>query len=124
MPDSDYTILIIDDNEDLVSILTQELSQEGYSVLTAGNGIDGLSLLDQSIVDLVILDIKLPEMDGFEVLKIIKKKFPAVRVVMITAHSDVYHAMESRKNGADDFIGKPYDFEEVLTVIERLRAAG
>jgi DNA-binding response OmpR family regulator len=119
----DYSLLIIDDNEELREVLRQELVDEGYGVFAAGDGEEGLGLLRKEHIDLVLLDIRLPGMGGFEVLKVIKKEFPETRVVMITAHSDVYHAMESRRLGADDFVGKPYDLNEIVLTIDRLRGS-
>jgi DNA-binding response OmpR family regulator len=116
-----YSILIVDDNQELREVLRQELIEEGYAVFAAGDGEQGLDVLRKEHVDLVLLDIGLPGMGGFEVLKSIRKDFPGIRVVMITAHSDVYHAMESRKLGADDFVGKPYDINEIVLTIDRLR---
>jgi DNA-binding response OmpR family regulator len=118
---TDFPILIVDDNVELSTVLQAELQDEGYQVYTASNGWEGLLLLSKYPIKLVILDIRLPEMDGFEILQLIKRNYPRVRVVMITAHADVHHAMESRRLGADDFVGKPYDLGEVLSVIERLR---
>ena len=70
--------------------------------------------------DLVLLDIRMPRVDGFEVLKFIKKNYPAVRVIMLTGFADLKNAIESKKNGAEDFISKPYDLVDLLTTIERV----
>jgi DNA-binding response OmpR family regulator len=114
------SILVVDDEEALRTVLSNELTSEGYDVKTAADGDDAVSELDKAPYDLVLLDIKMPRMNGFEVLKIIKEKHKKTRVVMLTGFADLKNAIESKKLGADDFVSKPYDLVDLLTTIERV----
>jgi DNA-binding NtrC family response regulator len=114
------SILVVDDEEALRTVLSSELSSEGYAVDTASDGDEAISTLQAKPFDLVLLDIKMPRVDGFEVLKFIKKNSPGVKVIMLTAFADLKNAIESKKLGAEDFISKPYDLVDLLTTIERV----
>jgi DNA-binding NtrC family response regulator len=113
-------ILVVDDEDALRTVLSGELVSEGYDVRTAGDGDDAISNLQKESFDLVLLDIKMPRMNGFEVLKFIKEKYPRTRVVMLTGFADLKNAIESKKLGAEDFVSKPYDLVDLLTTIERV----
>jgi len=92
-------------------------------VSTATNGKEALALIQQQQIDLVLLDLKMSTIDGFEVLKYTKQNFPAVKVVILTAYADLLHGMESKKYGADDFLSKPCNVEDLVATIERLLSA-
>ena len=113
-------ILVVDDEEPLRTILSSELVNAGYDVETASDGDEAIAEVQNKKFDLVLLDIRMPRVDGFEVLKFIKKNYPAVRVIMLTGFADLKNAIESKKNGAEDFISKPYDLVDLLTTIERV----
>jgi len=113
-------ILICDDEDALRTILSSELSGAGYEVATAADGEEGVTEIKNRKFDLVLLDIKMPKMDGFEVLKFIKKEQPGVKVIMLTGFADLKNAIESKKYGAEDFVSKPYDLVDLLTTIERV----
>jgi DNA-binding NtrC family response regulator len=113
-------LLIVDDEDSLRSILSSELSGAGYDVSTASDGEDGISAVKNARFDLVLLDIKMPKLDGFEVLKYIKKDHPGVKVIMLTGFADLKNAIESKRHGAEDFVSKPYDLVDLLTTIERV----
>ncbi|MBI5463839.1 MAG: response regulator [Ignavibacteriales bacterium] len=113
-------ILVVDDEEALRTVLSAELEGEGYSVLSAGDGQEALNILGSKEFDLILLDIKMPNVDGFEVLKFVKERHPATKVVMLTGFADLKNAIESKKLGAEDFISKPYDLVDLLTTIERV----
>jgi DNA-binding NtrC family response regulator len=113
-------ILICDDESSLRTILSSELSGAGYDVATAADGEEGVTEIKNRRFDLVLLDIKMPKMDGFEVLKYIKKEQPEVKVIMLTGFADLKNAIESKKYGAEDFVSKPYDLVDLLTTIERV----
>jgi DNA-binding NtrC family response regulator len=113
-------ILVVDDEEALRTVLSGELVSEGYDVRTAADGDDAISNLQKESFDLVLLDIKMPRMNGFEVLKFVKEKYPRTRVVMLTGFADLKNAIESKKLGAEDFVSKPYDLVDLLTTIERV----
>jgi len=117
---SPRSILVVDDEEALRTVLSSELASEGYQVESASDGDEAISIIEKKQFDLVLLDIKMPKVDGFEVLKFIKKSFPAIKVIMLTAFADLKNAIESKKLGAEDFISKPYDLVDLLTTIERV----
>jgi DNA-binding NtrC family response regulator len=114
------SILVVDDEEALRTVLSSELVSEGYAVETASDGDEAITILTGKVFDLVLLDIKMPRVDGFEVLKFIKKNAPQIKVIMLTAFADLKNAIESKKLGAEDFISKPYDLVDLLTTIERV----
>ncbi|MBI1804567.1 MAG: response regulator [Ignavibacteriae bacterium] len=113
-------ILVVDDENALRTVLSSELSSAGYDVATASDGDEAISEVQNKKFDLVLLDIKMPRVDGFEVLKFIKKSYPTVRVIMLTGFADLKNAIESKKHGAEDFVSKPYDLVDLLTTIERV----
>jgi DNA-binding NtrC family response regulator len=117
---SKSTILVVDDEEALRTVLGSELTNEGFQVQIAADGDDAIRELGKSGFDLVLLDIKMPRMNGFEVLKYIKENHPKTKVVMLTGFADLKNAIESKKLGADDFVSKPYDLVDLLTTIERV----
>ncbi len=109
-------ILVIDDEPGIRTVLNDILTDEGYQVLTAEDGIEGLALLNENPVDLVILDVWLPQMGGIDVLKQIKEKHPTLEVVMISGHANVDIAVKAVKLGAFDFIEKPLSLDKILTI--------
>lgn len=113
-------ILVVDDEDALRMVLSSELSSSGYEVTTASDGDEAITVIQNKKFDLVLLDIKMPKVDGFEVLKFIKKNFPAIKVIMLTGFADLKNAIESKKHGAEDFVSKPYDLVDLLTTIERV----
>ncbi len=114
------SILVVDDEDALRTVLSGELEGEGYEVHTAADGDDAINELQKAAFDLILLDIKMPRMNGFEVLKFIKERHPKSKVVMLTGFADLKNAIESKKLGADDFVSKPYDLVDLLTTIERV----
>jgi DNA-binding NtrC family response regulator len=114
------SILVVDDEDALRTVLSGELINEGYDVKSAADGDEAISEVERSAFDLVLLDIKMPRMNGFEVLKYIKDKHAKTKVVMLTGFADLKNAIESKKLGADDFVSKPYDLVDLLTTIERV----
>ena len=113
-------ILVVDDEDALRTVLSAELNSEGYDVATAADGTEALAELQKSTFDLVLLDIKMPNMNGFEVLKVIKEKYTDTKVIMLTGFADLKNAIESKKLGAEDFVSKPYDLVDLLTTIDRV----
>jgi DNA-binding response OmpR family regulator len=113
-------ILVVDDEDALRTVLSAELNSEGYDVGIAADGIEAIAELQKAKYDLVLLDIKMPNMNGFEVLKVIKEKYAETKVIMLTGFADLKNAIESRKLGAEDFVSKPYDLVDLLTTIDRV----
>jgi DNA-binding NtrC family response regulator len=96
------------------------LEGEGYKVSSAGDGAEAINVLKSDSFDLILLDIKMPNVDGFEVLKFVKESQPATKVIMLTGFADLKNAIESKKLGAEDFVSKPYDLVDLLTTVERV----
>jgi CheY-like chemotaxis protein len=113
-------ILVADDEEALRTVLSSELEGEGYQVKDAADGQEAIKLLQKQEFDLILLDIKMPNVDGFEVLKFVKENHPRTKVVMLTGFADLKNAIESKKLGAEDFVSKPYDLVDLLTTVERV----
>lgn len=113
------TVLIIDDNVDLQFNLSNIVEAEGYSVLTAGEGKTALNLIKEKLPDLVLLDMRLPGMDGMAILEEIKKIDNNIIVIMLTAFGEVKGAVKAMKLGAFDYITKPFDNEELIIIIRK-----
>ncbi len=111
-------ILIIEDEEDLVKGLKLNLSDEGYEVDWAVNGVEGLRKALEEITDLIILDIMLPEMDGLEVCRELRQKNIAIPIIMLTAKGEEIDKVVGLEIGADDYITKPFSIRELLARIK------
>ncbi len=107
------TALVVDDDRAIRRTLEMHLTEEGYSVLTAADGQQGSDLALSEDIDLMLLDLRLPKMDGFEVLEKVKAVKPSLPIVMITAYDDMHTAIESIRLGAIDHLGKPLDLGEL-----------
>lgn len=115
----DFTILVVDDEETFRYMLSTLISGAGYSVDTAQDGVSAINAVQTKIYDLVLCDVKMPKVDGIEVLKFIKTNYPNTEVVMLTGTADVKIAVECMKIGAYDHILKPTTSDDLLTTIER-----
>jgi DNA-binding NtrC family response regulator len=113
-------ILVVDDEERLRMVLGAELEGEGYDVSSAGDGAEAIDILRKQPFDLALVDIKMPKVGGFEVLKFVKEHRPRTKVVMLTGFAGLENAVESKRLGADDFKSKPYDLIDLLTTIDRI----
>ena len=118
--DRQKTILIVDDEQNIRESLMKVLSRENYAVLPAASAKDAISLLGKHAVDLVISDIMMPEMDGLSLLKRIKQSFGDVEVLLITGHATVEMAVEAMREGAHDFIAKPFKRADILVRVQRV----
>jgi two-component system nitrogen regulation response regulator NtrX len=110
-------ILIVDDETTILQSLSGILSDEGYEVLTASNGYEGLKIIEEESPDLVLLDIWMPGMDGIETLREIKRATPFLQVVIISGHGTIETAVQATKLGGYDFIEKPLSIEKVIVTI-------
>ncbi|MCW8799524.1 MAG: response regulator [Desulfobacter sp.] len=106
-------ILIVDDEKDFVEMFSLRLTRQGEKVSVAYSGQEALDLLEKTKIDVVILDIRMPGMDGIETLKKIKSSYPLVEVIMLTGHGSTETAVEGMKEGAFDYLLKPADFEDI-----------
>jgi PAS domain S-box-containing protein len=112
-------ILLIDDEPDILRVLARSLKADGYEVATAGGGAEGLAEFGRNRTPIVITDIKMPGVDGIEVLKTIKARDPDTEVIIITGHGDVDSAVEALHFGASDFINKPVKDEALAIALRR-----
>jgi len=113
-------IMIVDDSRILRKILTNTLTEAGHEVVAdAGNGKEALLLLEKITPDLITLDITMPVMDGLEALVKIKESYPDVKVIMVSAAGQKNKVMEALKNGASDFLQKPFEPEEVINIVSK-----
>ena len=115
-------ILIVDDDVASCRTLQLHLQTQGHQVSIAHSANEGLATASQETPELVILDIRMPGKSGLEVLPEFKSEFPAIRIIMITAFHDMESTIEAMQNGADDYIHKPIDIDELETAIEKLLA--
>ena len=114
-------VLLVDDEKDFIEMLSLRLKEFGEKITVAYSGQEGLDALEKANIDVVILDIKMPGMDGIETLREIKKKFPLVEVIMLTGHGSTETAVEGMKLGAFDYLMKPADFDDLATKLEGAR---
>ena len=112
-------ILVIDDEKEICLLLQKILEKDGHQVLILIDPVKGLEIVRKEKPDCVLLDLKMPNMDGIETLDAIKKIDKNVGVIMITGHGDVENAMESMKLGAYDYIAKPFDVDFILSLTKR-----
>jgi len=114
-------VLLVDDEKDFVEIFALRLEEAGERVSTANSGKKCLKILSEKEIDVVILDIRMPGMDGIETLKEIKKGYPLVEVIMLTGHGTTETAVEGMKLGAFDYLIKPADFNDLTLKLEGAR---
>ena len=115
-------ILVVDDEALLREMLQKGLIQRGgFSVEVAQNGVEAIEKIEKDVFDLVLTDLKMPEMDGMELLKVIKGTRPEMLVIMMTAYGSIDTAVEAMKIGADDYITKPIDFNDLFLRISKVR---
>ena len=115
-------VLIIDDKMSMVEMLTRTFQAEGFDVISAGNVKDAIRLIDQGEMDVVVTDLKLPDGEGLQILTAAKKRFPFIPVVLMTAHGSIETAVRAVKEGAYDFITKPFDPGHLVLVVRRAMA--
>ncbi|MCU0303099.1 MAG: response regulator [Thermoanaerobaculales bacterium] len=111
-------VLLVDDEVDFLTSLSQRLELRGVPTLSATNGPDALEILDQKPVDVVVLDVRMPGMDGIEALRHIKERHPRVEVVMLTGHADLDTAFEGMRFGFFDYLTKPVQLGQLIAKIE------
>jgi len=111
-------IMLVDDEERFLTTTKKLIEKKGYDVLTASSGAEALEKLRLHNIHVVILDVKMPGMDGITTLKRIKREFPLVEVIMLTGHATVESAVDGLKSGATDYLMKPTDVGELLEKAE------
>jgi DNA-binding NtrC family response regulator len=113
------TILVVDDEEEIRNILAHIIEAEGFKAILAPDGEKAVQAVCVTKLDAVLLDVRMPGLDGFATLKKIKDLTPDLPVVLITAFADVHQAVEAIKIGAHDYLAKPFENNEVIRVIHR-----
>ncbi len=114
------TILLIDDEPSQIESMKSFLSRRGHKIYTASNGREGIEVVNANVIDLVLTDFRMPEMNGLEALKEIKRINPEIDVVVITAYGNVEEAVDIMKSGAYDYLSKPIDLDELENLIKRI----
>lgn len=114
-------VLIVDDEKDFVEMFSLRLKGQGEKVSTAFSGKQALEVLEKTAIDVVILDIRMPGMDGIDTLKQIKTLYPLIEVILLTGHGSAETAVEGMKSGAFDYLMKPADVEDIRMKLENAR---
>lgn len=113
-------VLIVDDEEDMLSLVERIITaQRDYKVLKAKTGAEAMEMLSLHDVDVILADMKMPEMDGLELLGRIKERWPDKTIIIMTAYGSIENAVEAMKKGAYDYITKPFQYDDLLLVIDR-----
>jgi CheY-like chemotaxis protein len=113
-------VLLVDDEKDIVEVIQDRLEAYGFTVVTAGTGVEALKALSTDTFDGVFLDVKMPEMGGIEALEQIRKINKEIPVIIITSSSTRESAIEALAKGANDFVLKPFEWQELKAKIEKV----
>jgi DNA-binding NtrC family response regulator len=116
---SQTKVLLVDDEVEFSSALAERLQLRNYEVKTASNALEALGLIHNYMPDVVLLDLKIPGMDGIETLRTIKKFDSTIEVIMLTGHGDVQSVENGMKSGAFEYIMKPVDISELTLKIDK-----
>ncbi len=119
---SDFRVLVVDDEQFLRQILARIVRRDGYQVEEAANGKEALEKMAEKHYDLVITDVKMPEIDGMELLSKVKEQYPRTQVVVISSHSGEINSSEVVAAGASHFISKPFNNIEITRTLDKLIA--
>jgi DNA-binding NtrC family response regulator len=114
----EINVLLVDDEPDFIAPLTNRLALRKLNVLNASSGEEALSTLEANPVDVVVLDVKMPGMDGIEAIRQIKKRHPLVEVIMLTGHASLEASIEGMELGAFDYLLKPAAIDELVYKIQ------
>jgi DNA-binding NtrC family response regulator len=115
-------ILLVDDEPDFRMLVGDALRDAGHRVTVAANGAEGLTLISSNVFDVMICDIRLPKVDGLTLFRRVRQESPSTDVILITAHAAVSDAVAALKEGATDYITKPFDIDEIVLQMERIAA--
>jgi DNA-binding response OmpR family regulator len=113
-------ILVIEDETQLARHICRALERHGHEAIAIHNGVDGLKSAQEFLPELLILDLNLPGMDGFDVLEALRQATSSTRVLILTARAEVEHRIKGLKAGADDYLAKPFSMEELVARVEAL----
>lgn len=113
-----FRVLLVDDEVELLDTLVKRLNLRKVLAFGAQSGPEALEFLDQNPVDVVVLDVKMPDMDGIEALKVMKSRHPLVEIIMLTGHASLEVAIEGMEAGAFDYLMKPINIDELLYKVQ------
>ena len=113
-----FNVLLVDDEAEFLETLVKRIKKRDVNVTGVGSGEKALEFLDEQPVDVVVLDVRMPGMDGIETLRELKKRHPLVEVIMLTGHASLEVAIEGMELGAFDYLMKPIDIDELLYKLE------
>jgi DNA-binding NtrC family response regulator len=112
-------VLVVDDEEFMHKLITNVLQKAGMEVMTAQSGEEALKVLDEKRYDVVVSDVRMAGMSGFDLLKQVKARHPDTAFVVMTGHADSYNIKDALLQGADEYIAKPFKAQEVTLIVER-----
>jgi DNA-binding NtrC family response regulator len=113
----DVEILVAEDDTDIRELLSRLLAGAGAKVTTAADGAEAIQMASLGVYDLLVTDLRMPEMDGMELIRAVRRAAPRTRIVMITAYGDVNDFIDAMQMGADAFVRKPFTVDRILDVI-------
>jgi DNA-binding NtrC family response regulator len=111
---NNFNVLLVDDELEFLATLVKRLTKRGLNISTAKNGEDALKIIGEKVIDVVVLDVRMPGIDGIQTLREIKKKDPLMEVIMLTGHARLEVAIEGMELGAFDYLMKPADIDELF----------
>jgi diguanylate cyclase (GGDEF)-like protein len=120
MSDSRKKVLIVDDDQSIIEILTDMMAIFGHEYVTARDGVEALDVLKKHYIDIVITDMMMPNMDGMELLKYINSNYPSIKVIVVTGYDRTYTYTDVIREGASDFISKPFNTDELEAKMNRI----
>lgn len=115
-------VLLVDDEKDFLEVMAERMTARGMEVSTASSAAEAISLAEKESFDAIIVDLMMPEMDGIEALKLLKKKKPESQVILLTGHATLEKGIEAMKYGAVDFLEKPADMSDLTKKIKKAHA--
>mgnify|MGYP001423331284 CR=1 FL=1 len=112
-------LMMVDDEADFLDLCAKRFKKRGYDIIPAGSGFAALEILSKQEVDVVVLDVKMPGMDGIQTLKEIKKRHSEVEVILLTGHGSVESGIQGMSHGAYDYVMKPFQLDDLLFKIDK-----
>ena len=107
-------VLVVDDEPEFLELISKRFKKRNLDVAVAGDGMESLQYLAKHDIDVVVLDVKMPRMDGIETLQEIKKRYPLVEVILLTGHGTVEAGIQGMSHGAYDYVMKPFNLDDIL----------
>jgi len=121
---NNFSILIVDDEKNVVNLLDKMFKKQGYYTYCAYNGKEALDIIDRNQIDIIISDIRMPEIDGLTLMKKVKAVDPSIEFILITAFATLETAIEALRTGARDYITKPFNLEDITNAIDKITKSG